>query len=163
MSTTDWSGQICPDCGRPNHEHLHQQDGLAYMACPDKVEGTYTICVTNMNPVNEHADFLGGWKHVQNEVKAVNVEHGWWDESLHDAVRIALMHSELSEALEGLRHGNGPSDHIPQYNAMEEELADVIIRIMDIAEIRGYRVAQAVLAKIEFNRGRAFKHGGKKF
>ena len=47
---------------------------------------------------------------------------------------------ELSEALEGLRHGNPPSDHIPQFSSVEEEFADVIIRIMDHARARGFRV-----------------------
>lgn len=109
------------------------------------------------------SEFLSAWKELQTVVKEINLDHGWYDRGIHDAIRIALMHSELSEALEGLRAGNPASDHIPEFNCAEEELADVIIRVMDIAEIRGWRVSQAVLAKIEFNRTRPYKHGGKRF
>ncbi len=73
------------------------------------------------------------------------------------------MHSELSEALEALRHGNGPSDHIPEFSGVEEELADVIIRICDVAQERGWRVAEAIIAKMAFNATRPHRHGNKKF
>ncbi len=109
------------------------------------------------------SEFLAAWKAIQREVQRVNAAHGWYDEAIHDAVRIALIHSELSEALEGLRHGNPASDHIPDFNAAEEELADVVIRIMDMAEVKGWRVAEAVIAKMKFNETRPYRHGGKVF
>jgi len=73
------------------------------------------------------------------------------------------MHSELSEALEALRHDNPPDDHIPEFSGTEAELADVIIRIMDYAELRGLRLAEAIVAKHEYNRNRPLRHGGKRF
>jgi len=76
---------------------------------------------------------------------------------------IGLMHSELSEALEALRHGNPPDDKIPEFSGVEAELADVIIRIFDLASQRGWRVAEALVAKMEMNKGRSVKHGGKLF
>jgi NTP pyrophosphatase (non-canonical NTP hydrolase) len=99
--------------------------------------------------------------------KAYNIarEHGWWPENepVNHGEQLALMHSELSEALEFLRHGNGPSDHIPKFSGLEEELADVIIRIMSYSGRCNLHVAEAVVDKMKFNEGRQFKHGGKAF
>jgi NTP pyrophosphatase (non-canonical NTP hydrolase) len=81
--------------------------------------------------------------------------------SRNDGEMIALMHSELSEALEGYRHGNPPSDHISEFSALEEEMADVVIRVMDYAQARNLNVAMAIIRKLEFNAGRGYKHGGK--
>lgn len=104
--------------------------------------------------VNEMADFI----------HEMAVAKGWWDgPDRNNGEMIALIHSELSEALEGLRHGNPPSEKIPEFTAVEEELADVIVRILDLAPARGWRVAEALVAKVVYNAGRAYRHGGKAF
>jgi NTP pyrophosphatase (non-canonical NTP hydrolase) len=91
-------------------------------------------------------------------------DKGWHEqEPRNNGELIALCHSELSEALEYLRHDNPKSDHIPEFTGVEEELADVIIRIMDMAQLRGWDIAGAMIAKHEFNRIRSHRHGGKQF
>ncbi len=88
---------------------------------------------------------------------------GWWDTERNNGEMIALMHSELSEVLEALRNGNPPDDKIPAYLGTEAELADVVIRIMDMAHARKWRVAEAIIAKMAMNKTRPYKHGRKAF
>jgi NTP pyrophosphatase (non-canonical NTP hydrolase) len=71
-----------------------------------------------------------------------------------------LMVTELSEACESLRHGNPPGEHIGNkgFTQVEEELADVVIRLMDFSVAKGYAVGDAIIAKMAFNRTREYKH-----
>jgi hypothetical protein len=68
---------------------------------------------------------------------------------------------ELSELLEGLRYGDPKSDKIPGFTSAEEEAADVLIRLLDMAHARGWRVGEAMAAKHGYNASRPHKHGTK--
>lgn len=110
-------------------------------------------------------DFIGSFTITQANVYETAQAKGWYENgSPNEGERIALMHSELSEALEAIRKDpDKPSEHIPCFTGLEEELADVVIRIMDFAQHKNLQVAQAILAKAAYNRTRPHKHGGKKF
>lgn len=113
--------------------------------------------------------------------EAVNQCHGqakaagWWSDKDGKPLKrnkgelIALMHSELSECLEGLRKGL-MDDHLPHRSMEEVELADTVIRIFDYAGAYGLDLGGAIEDKLAYNAKRAdhkpenrFKDGGKKF
>jgi NTP pyrophosphatase (non-canonical NTP hydrolase) len=83
--------------------------------------------------------------------------------------QMALIHSEISEALEGHRK-RLMDDHLPHRPMVEVELADAIIRISDLAGYLDLDLGGAVMEKLEYNRHRAdhkpenrAKAGGKAF
>jgi NTP pyrophosphatase (non-canonical NTP hydrolase) len=106
-----------------------------------------------------HYAFTESFCKVAKEVHANAASKGFWDNPRNEAEIICLIHSELSEALEGLRNGNKLSEHIPDFSAVEEELADAVIRIMDYSEAMKYRVSEAIIEKMIFNATRPSKHG----
>ena len=94
---------------------------------------------------------------LQKEAHAIAKDHGWWDEPRSFGDLIALVHSELSEALEAYRTWDHNSAGMPAACDLEpcphppvtldeesnpvgvaSELADVVIRVADMAEYYGY-------------------------
>lgn len=119
------------------HNSLAAQHSQAHAVLNESVAAT----------VNVLSRLLSSW----------NAQQGFW-ESENVGEKIALMHSELSEALEADRK-DLPSDHIEGFTGVEEELADVMIRVLDFAGHFDLRLAEALNAKIQFNLSRPFKHG----
>ena len=107
--------------------------------------------------------FITYFNGIANDVYQTAKSKGWWDKERNEGEAIALMHSELSEALEAMRAGNPPDDKIPEFSGRDAELADCIIRIMDMSAAFGWPVAEALIAKIAYNKTRSYKHGGKAF
>ena len=88
-------------------------------------------------------------------------EKGFWDKERNFGEAAMLVVTELAEAVEGERKGNGPSEHIPEFSAVEEEIADAIIRLADMAGGWNLRLGAAIIAKLEYNASRPYKHGKK--
>ena len=67
------------------------------------------------------------------------------------AEKLALIHSEVSEAMEGARK-NLADDKLPQHSMLMTELADAVIRIADLAGALGDEdFGQIILEKLAFN------------
>jgi NTP pyrophosphatase (non-canonical NTP hydrolase) len=114
-------------------------------------------------------DFATLFNIKSEEIHANGKEKGWWDQERNPLELIALVHSELSEAVESLRKGE---DH---YFAMADErgllkpegaaveCADAIIRIMDMAGHYGWDLGGIIEQKVAYNKTRTNRHGGKKY
>jgi len=109
------------------------------------------------------------------------VEKGWWELSDLDVInptnfiasKLLLIVTEVAEATEELRHNNidvylkGDEKNNPKPEGLIVELADTIIRCLDLAESlhrQGFvsqSIGEIILQKMEYNKTRTYKHGGK--
>ncbi len=125
-----------------------------------------------------HSEVLAsqGIKELMEICHLASRNGGWWHDlktgeklQRNKGEMLCLIHSEISEAMEGERKGL-MDDKLTHRPMAEVELADAVIRIMDYAAGFNYDLAGAIIEKIEFNAHRAdhkpenrSKEGGKKF
>ena len=88
------------------------------------------------------------------ECHSVAKSKGWWMDARNEGELIALMHSEISEALEAMRNHGKQED-------IAEELADCCIRIFDYCGARNIDLQAALEKKAEKNKSRPYRHGKK--
>ncbi len=93
-------------------------------------------------------------KNLQEKIHQQAVDMGWWDKPREMGTLLCLVHSEISEAMEGDRKGL-MDDHLPHRSMLEVELADAVIRILDIAGSERLDIAGAIDEKLEYNKHRA--------
>lgn len=98
---------------------------------------------------------------VGDEIHANKLRHGWkvttsedWENQHEIPAILMLIVSELAEALEAFRKGDRPN--------FDEELADVAIRLIGLTHGMGIDLKATILAKVEKNRHREHRHGGKR-
>lgn len=79
--------------------------------------------------------------------------------------KLALFHSEVSETLEEVRAGHAPTETYYRADGKPEgvpsELADILIRVGDLAGAFGIDLEAAVIEKMGYNATRAYRHGKK--
>jgi NTP pyrophosphatase (non-canonical NTP hydrolase) len=104
-------------------------------------------------------------------VHAEAVKHGWYDQVAPDTMgkyfipaQLALIHSEISEALEAYRKDGVPDPgeaFTVGDGSFVEELADAVLRIIDLCGFLQIDIEHAVEVKHQYNLTREHRNGGK--
>ena len=99
---------------------------------------------------------------LAKQIHNTAVAHGWWDNPPSFGEVCALIHSEVSEALEEYRQKR-PLSYVcqgkPEGQAVE--LIDAVIRVLDYLAYAEVDVDALMAQKMAYNKTRSYRHGGK--
>lgn len=119
---------------------------------------------------------------LSKKIHENNKSKGFYDEPKNIGEMLCLVHSEVSEALECDRkdiyagitndqkeilNGSPTDQDWKEYfqefikDSFEDELADIAIRVFDLAAFKGVDLEYHILAKMKYNSMRPHKHGKK--
>lgn len=111
-------------------------------------------------------DFAGHFNNRAAKIHEWAKEKGFWDldegfEEPRDKLpeKLCLIHSEISECLEADRQGDLFDDKLVNRKGVEVELADAVIRIMDLAQALDLDLGTTIAEKMVYNQNRPYKHG----
>lgn len=145
----------------------------------------------NTEPIYVHADVANLIGDMAEEVYETNVANGWFDADRTFGDDIALLHSEVSEMLEAYRDGqftttyayestaqSEPMEWTSEYPPTHEEFlaagysakpvgmpseaADVLVRLLDTCKRYNIDLFAEWRRKMDYNRTRGHRHGGKR-
>ena len=122
----------------------------------------------------ETMNYCLGLNELAENIHKDNVDRGFYDSPRETGTMLMLIVSELSEALEAYRkdkfvdkndlEGEFDKEKFKEKvkDTFEDEIADALIRILDMCGHMNIDIAKHVYQKLLYNRTRGYKHGGKK-
>lgn len=115
---------------------------------------------------------------LQRRIGEINVANGWREtdiDALPEGLRakaqiavLALITTEVAEAIEEIRNGRDVDEtyysvggHGMKPEGVPSEIADVVIRALDVADAWGIDLEAVIEIKLAYNAARGYRHGGK--
>lgn len=126
-------------------KHIGEVEKLDYdaMLALGSVFGKLSAEIRKQNSINQ----------LCLEAYETAVTKGWHDKEHSTTHWLAMIHSEVSEALE--------ADRVGDREEFVKELADICIRTFDYCGMEGIDLETAIIEKMAYNKTRPIKHGNK--